>query len=117
MRRQSPTSDTDADTPWTYRETIDAANSAIRVRGQVGRLGVDLLRGTIEDLSRRGHRNITVTVDHPDRVDPYARAVLTEVARSLEESNCRLTVLWAAHEADGGPAPLAGSGHDRAAAG
>ena len=100
MRRQSPTSDTNADTPWTYRETIDAANSAIRVRGQVGRLGVDLLRGTIEELSRQGHRNITVTVDHPDRVDHYARAVLTEVARSLEGSDCRLTVQWPADDVD-----------------
>jgi hypothetical protein len=105
MRHQSPTSDTNPDRPWTYRETIDEANSAIRVRGHVDRLGVDLLRGTIEELSRRGHRHITVTVEHPGSVDTYARAILTEVAHSLEGCDCRLTIRWSTDEDDGDPLP------------
>ena len=80
MRHRSATRDTDAGRGWTYRETIDEENSAIRVQGRVGRLAVDLLRGTIEDLSRRGHRDITVTMEHPDDVDACARGVLAEVA-------------------------------------
>jgi hypothetical protein len=84
----------DAKSGWTYSETIDEDRSAIRVRGRVDRLGVDLLRGTIEELSRRGHRDITVTVEHPNKVDPCARAVLAEVAARLEGCQGRLTIRW-----------------------
>jgi hypothetical protein len=80
MRHRSRTPATDADSDWTYSETIDEGASAIEVRGRVDRLGVDLLRGTIEELSRRGHRDITVTMEHPDDVSVFARGVLAEVA-------------------------------------
>jgi hypothetical protein len=80
---------------WTYSETIDEAASAIRVRGRVDRLGVDLLRGTIETLERRGHRDITVTIDAPTVVDPIARAVLTAVAGHLAGCHGRLRITWA----------------------
>lgn len=112
MRHPSPTSITNSDSRWTYRETIDEANSAIRVRGHVDRVGVDLLRGTIEELVRRGHRQITVTVEHPDNVDTYARVVLAEVAERLEECEGRLTIRWSTDGDDGDPIPdlVAGSG-------
>ena len=103
MRHRSPTPDTDADSGWTYSETIEEASSTIRVRGRVGRLGVDLLRGTIEELSRRGHRAITVTMKHPDDVDAYARDVLAEVAAWLAVGNGRLTIVWSADEEGGRP--------------
>jgi hypothetical protein len=112
MRHQSATRDTNTDSPWTYRETIDEANSAIRVLGHVDRLGVDLLRGTIEELSRRGHRHITVTVEEPGTVDAYARAILAEVAELLERRDGQLTIRWSTDEEDGAPALVAGSGRD-----
>jgi hypothetical protein len=107
MRHRSATRDTDAGRGWTYRETIDEENSAIRVQGRVGRLAVDLLRGTIEDLSRRGHRDITVTIEHPDDVDTCARAVLAEVAARLAGCEGRLTIQGSADE-DGSNADLFG---------
>jgi hypothetical protein len=78
-RHGSPTPDTNADSGWTYKETIDEAISTIRVHGRVGKLGVDLLRGTIEELSRRGHRNIRVTMSTrttstPVRVTAWLRS-------------------------------------------
>jgi hypothetical protein len=96
MRHRSPSPDTDADSDWTYSETIDEAKSAIRVRGRVDRLGVDLLRGTIEQLSRRGHRDITVTMGHPDDVDACARGVLAKVAARLAALHGGLTIRWIA---------------------
>src|SRR5215218_2452951 len=101
MRHQGPIPDTDADGSWTYSEIIDEASSTIRVRGRVGRLGVDLLRGTIEELSRRGHRGITVTMEHPDDVDADARRVLAEVAAWLAVRDGRLTIVWSADEQGG----------------
>jgi hypothetical protein len=98
MRHRSPTPDTDADSDWTYSETIDEAKSAIRVRGRVDRLGVDLLRGTIEELSRRGHRDITVTMEHPADMDACARGVLAEVAARLAACQGGLTIRWTADE-------------------
>jgi hypothetical protein len=98
MRHKSSTPGTDAGSGWTYSETIDEENSAIRVRGRVDRLGVDLLRGTIEQLSRRGHRHITVTVEDPDNVDTCARAVLAEVAEGLAGCKGRLTIRWSTDE-------------------
>lgn len=99
MSDRSPAPDTDGS--WTYSETIDEASSTIRVRGRVGRLGVDLLRGTIEELSRRGHQGITVTMKHPDDVDACARGVLAEVAAWLASGDGRLTIVWSAEEQDG----------------
>jgi hypothetical protein len=87
-----------ADSDWTYSETIDEEQSAIRVRGRVDRIGVDLLRGTIEALNRRGHRDITVTMGHPDSVDPRARAVLAEIAAQLAGCDGRLTIRWSGDE-------------------
>jgi len=104
MRHTSPISHTRPESDWTYRETIDEELSAIRVRGRVGSLGVDLLRGTVEELSRRGHRDITVTMDHPDDVDACARAVLQEVAARLARCDGRLTIRWSAGEDDSGEA-------------
>jgi len=98
MRHRSRTPDTDADSAWTYSETIDEATSAIEVRGRVDRLGVDLLRGTIEELSRRGHRDITVTMEHPDDVSVFARGVLAEVAAGLAACQGALTIRWIAAE-------------------
>jgi hypothetical protein len=91
-RSPSPDADADADSDWTYSETIDEAKSAIRVRGRVDRLGVDLLRGTIEELSRRGHRHITVTMEHPDNIDACARGVLAQVTARLADCQGRLTI-------------------------
>ncbi len=81
---------------WTYRETIDEGHSAITVSGRVDRLGVDLLRGTIEELRRRGHRNITVTFEHPDTIDAVANEVLIEVAEWLTGLGGHLLVRWSA---------------------
>jgi hypothetical protein len=94
----SSRADTDAASGWTYSETIDESRSAIDARGRVDRLAVDLLRGTIEELRRRGHRDITVTMEHPDNVETYARGVLAEVAAWLAESHGRLTIRWSADE-------------------
>jgi len=117
MRHQSPTTDTNSDSRWTYRETIDEANSSIRVRGHVDRLGVDLLRGTIEELSRRGHRHITVTLEHPGDVDTCARAVLAEVAEGLAKGECLLNIRWSTDEDDCDPDLVAGSGRHRTSGG
>jgi hypothetical protein len=105
-RSPSPDADADADSDWTYSETIDEAKSAIRVRGRVDRLGVDLLRGTIEQLSRRGHRDITVTMEHPDDVDACARGVLAEVAGRLAARHGGLTIRWIAGDIGDPAVPL-----------
>jgi hypothetical protein len=96
MRHRSRTPHRQADPDWTYSETIDEATSAIEVRGRVDRLGVDLLRGTIEELSRRGHWDITVTMEHPDEVSAFARGVLAEVAAGLAACEGSLTIRWIA---------------------
>jgi len=78
----------------SYRETIDEANSAIRARGHLDRLAVDLLCGTIEQLCRRGHTDIAVTIELPGTVDPGARPALTAMAERLASRRGRLTVRW-----------------------
>ena len=78
MRHRTPHDDPPSG--WTYSETVDEASAVIRVRGRVDRLGADLLRGTIENLERRGHRDITVAIGAHARVDPVARAILAAVA-------------------------------------
>jgi hypothetical protein len=94
-----PVPDTELAGGWTYLETVDEASSTIRVRGRVGRLGADLLRGTVEELSRRGHRDITVTVEDAQEVDSSARGVLLEMATVLAARDGRLTVQWSpAHD-------------------
>jgi hypothetical protein len=95
---------------WTYRETIDDEASTIRVRGHVDRLGADLLRATIEELDRRGHEHITVTIERSSSVDRCAQVVLAETAARLAGRDSRLTVRWAAacsrpSPPVGGPAP------------
>lgn len=81
---------------WTYSETIDEDHSAITVSGRVDRLGADLLRGTIEELRRRGHHDITVTFEHPDTIDASANEVLIEVAEWLTGLDGRLLIRWSA---------------------
>jgi hypothetical protein len=92
MRNSTAPSDPDAMGDWTYSETIDEESAAIRVHGRVDRLGVDLLRGTIEDLERRGHRDITVTLDDQTTIDLGARAVLAQIAGHLAGCHGRLRV-------------------------
>ena len=113
MRHRRPSPDTDADSDWTYSETIDEAKSAIRVRGRVDRLGVDLLRGTIEELSRRGHRDITVTMEHPDDVSACARGVLAEVAARLAACQGGLTIRWTADDVGSPTVPFGKPRHHR----
>jgi hypothetical protein len=94
---------------WTYRETVDVEECAIQVHGRVDGLGVDLLRGTIEELSRKGDQDITVTIPHPDAVDAFAQQVLAEVAARLAQRHVRLTIRWS--DADPAvPSELSGSG-------
>jgi hypothetical protein len=102
MHQRTHPHDAAADGDWLYSETIDAASSTIRVRGQVGRLGVDLLRATIEDLHRRGHPDITVAVEHPARLDAHARRVLAEVSAELAADGGRLTIATSADDPRGG---------------
>jgi hypothetical protein len=99
MRHRSAPSDPDPLAGWTYSETIDEGSSAIRVHGRVDRLGVDLLRGTIEELERRGHMDITVTIDDHVEVDPGSRAVLAQIAGQLADRHGRLRITCA--EGDG----------------
>jgi hypothetical protein len=79
-------------TSWTYSETIDEPQAVIRVRGLVDELAVDLLRGTIEELHRRGHGRITVVLTDADEVLPAASAVLAQVASALERRAARLVI-------------------------
>jgi hypothetical protein len=96
MRTTTAGQDTDdALGDWTYSETIDDETSSIRVRGRVGRLGVDLLRATIEDLHRRGHSEITVVIERSSRVDSCAHRVLAQTAAHLAGHRGRLTITWA----------------------
>jgi hypothetical protein len=98
MHRRAPVHVADLADGWTYVETIDEARSTIHVRGRVDRLGADLLRGTVEELSRRGHREITVSMERPHHVDSCAREVLTEMADALADRAGRLTLQWSAAE-------------------
>jgi hypothetical protein len=79
---------------WTYSETIDEERSAIRARGRLDRLAADLLCGTIEELHRRGHTDIAVTIESPYSVDESARAALTEIGERLARRHGRLTLTW-----------------------
>ena len=94
MHHRTAPSDRDPLGGWTYSETVDEASAVIRVHGRVDRLDADLLRGTIENLERGGHRDITVTIDAPTRVDPVARAVLAAVAGRLAGRHGRLRIEW-----------------------
>jgi hypothetical protein len=78
----------------SYRETIDEPHSAIRTRGHLDRLAVDLLCGTIEQLCRRGHTDIAVTIGLPGTVDPCARPALTAMAERLASRHGHLSVRW-----------------------
>jgi hypothetical protein len=100
MRHTDPTHDIQGTTAWIYSETIDEELSAISVHGRVGALGVDLLRGTIEELSRRGHQQITVTIEHRDDVDSDARTVLAEVSAHVARRGGRLTLEWSEDQVD-----------------
>ena len=90
MRDRTAPSDPSPLGDWTYSETIDEESSAISVHGRVDRLGVDLLRGTIEELERRGHRDITVTLDDDATIDQGSRAVLAQIAGQLAACHGRL---------------------------
>ena len=94
MQHRTAPTDTDPLGDWTYSETIDEEASAIRVHGRVDRLGIDLLRGTIEELERRGHREITVTLDAGVEVDPGSRAVLADLAGHLAAVRGLLRIRW-----------------------
>ena len=94
MRQRTAPPDTDPRS-WTCSETVDEEAGVIRVRGRVDRLGADLLRGTIENLVRRGHEDITVAIGASARVDPVARAVLAAVAGRLASRHGRLRIEWA----------------------
>jgi hypothetical protein len=96
----------------SYSETIDERSSAIRARGRLDRLAVDLLCGTIEQMHRRGHADITVTIEPPVSVEPCARAALTEFAERLAGRHGRVTVRWA--DAQGPPSPTTAIRHRRA---
>ncbi len=113
MRRRTAGSATGAPGAWTYSETIDEAHAAIRVRGKVDSLGVDLLRGTVEELDRRGHEIITVTIDGPGSVDPTSGAVLDALARELAAHDHRLTIMWAAAQEEGAADLHGGAGGQR----
>ena len=71
------------------------------MHGRVDRLGIDLLRGTIEELERRGHRDITVTIDDGTTVDLGSRAVLAQLERHLAERHGRLRITWAEGDGNG----------------
>jgi hypothetical protein len=94
MRCTPRSPDADQSDGRSYRETIDEANSAIRARGHLDRLAVDLLCGTIEQLCRRGHTDIAVTIELPGTVDPCARPALTAMAERLASRQGRLSVRW-----------------------
>jgi hypothetical protein len=94
MRRHSALPAVSLGDGWTYSETIDEAGSAIRARGRLDRLAVDLLRGTIEEMHRRGHTDIAVTIERPYSVDETSRTALTEIGERLARRHGRLTVTW-----------------------
>jgi hypothetical protein len=116
MRHRTAPSDTNPLGDWTYSETIDEESSVIRVHGRVDRLGVDLLRGTIEDLQRRGHRDITVTLDDQAAVDPGSQEVLTQIAGHLADCQGRLRVRWAEGNRQGHAEPAGTPGNHRTGA-
>jgi anti-anti-sigma regulatory factor len=86
---------------WTYIETIDDSRAVIRVRGRVDRLAADLLRGTVEQLHRRGHQCITVALGDAVDVDPAAHAVLGEVATALARRRAQLIITGSPRERRG----------------
>ena len=105
MQHRTAPTDTDPLGDWTYSETIDEEASDIRVHGRVDRLGIDLLRGTIEELERRGHREITVTLDDGVEMDPRSRAVLAQLAGHLADHRGLLRIRWS-ERAAGDTAPV-----------
>ncbi len=112
MRHRNAPSATDPLGDWTYRETIDEESAAIRVDGRVDRLGVDLLRGTIEELERRGHTDIAVTIGDRTTIDQGSRAVLAQLAEHLADRSGRLRVTWAEGDGNGRGEPAGRSpGH------
>jgi NAD(P)H-flavin reductase len=101
---------------WTYWETVDEESAIIRVHGRVDRLGVDLLRGTIEELERRGHTDITVTIGDRSTVDLTSWAVLAQLAEQLADRSGRLDVTWADGDEDRPGEPAGRRGGDRTVA-
>ena len=95
MSPTTPSTDDGLRDGCSYSETIDEERSAIRARGRLDRLAVDLLCGTIEQLHRRGHTDITVTIETPGSVDPCARAALADFAERLARRHARVTVVCA----------------------
>jgi hypothetical protein len=113
MRHITGQSATDPLGDWTYRETVDEESAAIRVHGRVDRLGVDLLRGTIEELERRGHTDITVSIGDRTTIDLGSRAVLAQLAEQLADRSGRLTITWTEGDGNRSGEPAAPHGGHR----
>ena len=75
-----------------FTATVDDARATIRARGHIDRLGADLLRGTVESLQRRGHRQITLQVELFSSINPEAHVVLRSLVTELRTRGVRLTV-------------------------
>jgi anti-anti-sigma regulatory factor len=76
----------------TLTETVDARLGSVRASGHLTSQGADLLRGTVEQLHRRGHARVVVDLRDVSAADDAGLVVLGELRRSLAADGGELLV-------------------------
>ena len=76
----------------TLTEVVDARIGRIRASGHLTAQGADLLRGTAEELHRRGHERVLLDLRDVQAADDAGLHVLRDAARSLAARGGRLLV-------------------------
>ena len=76
----------------TLTEIVDARNGTVRVSGHLTVQGADLLRGTVEQLHRRGHARVLLDLQHVQAADAAGLHVLRQMSRDLAADGGELLV-------------------------
>lgn len=74
-------------------EVIDPRTGSVRVSGRLTEQGAELLRGTVENLHRRGHSCVVVDLQDVQGTEDAGVDVLRELRRTLAEDGGELLVL------------------------
>ena len=69
----------------------DARTGTLRVRGRLDRVGADLVAGSVEALSRQGHRHLHLRLQ-PPTADPEVLALLTDLVERFAACGIRIVV-------------------------
>jgi anti-anti-sigma regulatory factor len=76
-------------------ETVNGRTGTVRARGRLTAQGADLLRGTLEQLTRQGHTTVLLDLAEVDEPDGTGASVLRDLRSSVAASGGRLRVVHA----------------------